>query len=54
MDIRVGAVIEVVNEWEASNSPPDIGGVAAPSRKRSEATAAAQTGAKREPDRAKH
>jgi hypothetical protein len=33
-----------VNECEAGNSPPDIGGVAAPSRKRCEATAAAQTG----------
>src|SRR5215831_16791398 len=39
-----GAVKEAVNECEASNSPPDIGGVAAPSRKRCEATAAAQTG----------
>ena len=28
----------------AGNSPPDTGGVAAPSRKRSEATPAAQTG----------
>ena len=48
-ELLVGAVKEAVNECEASNSPPDIGGVAAPSRKRCEATAAAQTGAKREP-----
>src|SRR5215472_2018240 len=40
----VGAVSKVVNECEAGNSPPDTGGVAAPSRKRCEATAAAQTG----------
>src|SRR5215471_14876514 len=33
-----------VNECQAGNSPPDTGGVAAPSRKRREATAAAQTG----------
>src|SRR5215470_18027031 len=33
-----------MNQCEASNSPPDIGGVAAPSRKRCEATATAQTG----------
>src|SRR5215470_15644164 len=33
-----------MNECEAGNSPPDTGGVAAPSRKRREATAAAQTG----------
>src|SRR5262245_48321981 len=33
-----------VNECQAGDSPPDIGGVAAPSRKRCEATAAAQTG----------
>jgi hypothetical protein len=39
----VGAVCEG-NECEAGNSPPDTGGVAAPSRKRCEATAAAQTG----------
>src|SRR5215831_7186861 len=43
-ELLVGAVKEAVNECEASNSPPDIGGVAAPSRKRCEATAAAQTG----------
>src|SRR5262249_49970401 len=43
-ELLVGAVIEAVNECEASNSPPDIGGVAAPSRKRCGATAAAQTG----------
>ena len=35
---------ESVNECQASNSPPDTGGVAAPSRKRREATEAAQTG----------
>jgi hypothetical protein len=35
---RVAAVIETVNECEAGNSPPDTGGVAAPSRKRCEAT----------------
>jgi hypothetical protein len=40
----VGAVYEAVNEFQAGNSPPDTGGVAAPSRKRCEATAAAQTG----------
>src|SRR5215831_8351983 len=40
----VGAVHEGVNECQAGNSPPDTGGVAAPSRKRCEATAAAQTG----------
>ena len=39
-----GAVLEAVNECEAGNSPPDTGGVAAPSRKRCEASAAAQTG----------
>ena len=39
-----GAVLEAVNECEAGNSPPDTGGVAAPSRKRCGATAAAQTG----------
>jgi len=33
-----------VNECQAGDSPPDTGGVAAPSRKRREATAAAQTG----------
>src|SRR5215467_6010893 len=33
-----------MNECEAGNSPPDTGGVAAPSRKRCEATEAAQTG----------
>src|SRR5215467_11142839 len=38
------AVIESVNECQAGNSPPVSGGVAAPSRKRCEATAAAQTG----------
>src|SRR5215475_12968194 len=38
MNVRAG------NECEAGNSPPDTGGVAAPSRKRCEATAAAQTG----------
>src|SRR5215471_6246060 len=32
------------NQCQASDSPPDTGGVAAPSRKRREATAAAQTG----------
>src|SRR5215472_15986322 len=37
-------VLETVNECEAGNSPPDTGGVAAPSRKRGEDTAAAQTG----------
>src|SRR5262249_49493060 len=42
--MSVGAVYEGVNECEAGNSPPDTGGVAAPSRKRCEATAAAQTG----------
>ena len=52
--MSVGAVYEGANECEAGNSPPDTGGVAAPSRKKREATAAAQTGAKREPDRAKH
>src|SRR5262249_12044540 len=40
----VGAVYEGVTECEAGNSPPGTGGVAAPSRKRCEATAAAQTG----------
>src|SRR5215471_3690700 len=40
----VGAVYEGVNECQAGNSPPDTGGVAAPSIKRCEATAAAQTG----------
>ena len=35
---------EDMNECEAGNSPPDTGGVAAPSRKSCEATAAAQTG----------
>jgi len=35
---------EAVNEFQAGNSPPETGGVAAPSRKRCEATAAAQTG----------
>ena len=35
---------EGVNECQAGDSPPDTGGVAAPSRKRCEATAAAQTG----------
>src|SRR5215470_11139816 len=35
---------EGVNECQADDSPPDTGGVAAPSRKRCEATAAAQTG----------
>src|SRR5262249_34772948 len=40
----VGAVYEAANECPAGISPPDIGGVAAPSRKRCEATAAAQTG----------
>jgi hypothetical protein len=40
----LNAVWEGVNESEAGNSPPDIGGVAAPSIKRCEATAAAQTG----------
>ena len=40
----IGAVLEAVNECEAGNSPPDTGGVAAPTRKRCEATAAAQTG----------
>src|SRR5215467_3186715 len=44
MESLVGAVIEAMNQCEASNSPPDIGGVAAPSRKRCEATATAQTG----------
>ena len=38
------AALEAVNECEAGNSPPGTGGVAAPSRKRCEATAAAQTG----------
>jgi hypothetical protein len=38
------AVYEAVNEFQVGNSPPDRGGVAAPSRKRCEATAAAQTG----------
>src|SRR5262252_9780035 len=33
-----------MNECPAGNSPPDTGGVAAPSIKRCEATAAAQTG----------
>ena len=33
-----------VNECQAGDSPPDTGGVAAPSGKRCEATAAAQTG----------
>ena len=40
----VGALCEAVNECQAGNSPPDTGGEAAPSRKRCEATAAAQTG----------
>src|SRR5215471_1585476 len=40
----VGAVYEGVNECQAGNSPPDTGGVAAPSRKRCAATATAQTG----------
>jgi hypothetical protein len=40
----VEALYEPVNECEAGNSPPDTGGVVAPSRKRCEATAAAQTG----------
>ena len=35
---------ECVNEFQGGDSPPDTGGVAAPSRKRCEATAAAQTG----------
>src|SRR5215831_15619195 len=35
---------ESVKKCQASNSPPDTGGVAAPSRKSREATAAAQTG----------
>ena len=35
---------EAWNEYQVGNSPPDTGGVAAPSRKRCEATAAAQTG----------
>src|SRR5215831_10040620 len=35
---------QTVNECNAGNSPPDTGGVAAPSIKRCEATAAAQTG----------
>src|SRR5215469_13076373 len=39
-----GAVYEAVNECQAGNSPPGTGGVAAPSRKRCEATAAARTG----------
>src|SRR5262245_53499698 len=43
-DPAVGAVYEGVNECEAGNSPPDTGGVAAPSRKSREATAAAQAG----------
>ena len=34
----VGAVYEAANECPAGNSPPDIGGVAAPSIKRCEAT----------------
>src|SRR5215831_3798265 len=41
---EIRAVIECVNECEAGNSPPDTGGVAAPSIKRSEATAVAQSG----------
>src|SRR5215471_16336191 len=40
----VCALTEPMNECEASDSPPDMGGVAAPSRKRCETTAAAQTG----------
>src|SRR5215471_18909879 len=40
----VCALTEPMNECEASDSPPDMGGVAAPSIKRCEATAAAQTG----------
>ena len=35
---------ETVNKCDVGNSPPETGGVAAPSRKRCEATAAAQTG----------
>jgi len=42
--VVLGAVYEGVNECQAGNSPPDTGGVAAPSRRRCEATAAAQTG----------
>ena len=42
--VFIGAVLETVNECEAGNSPPGIGGVAALSRKRCEATASAQTG----------
>ena len=38
------AVYEAANDCQAGNSPPDTGGEAAPSRKRCEATAAAQTG----------
>ena len=48
-EASVGAGIEGVNKCEAGNSPPDTGGVAAPSIKRCEATAAAQTRAKRDP-----
>ena len=40
----VGALYEGLNECQAGNSPPDTGGVAAPSRKMWEATAVAQTG----------
>src|SRR5215469_2173402 len=43
-ELAVGAVCGAVNEPEAGNSPPDIGGEAAPLIKRCEATAAAQTG----------
>src|SRR5215470_19414080 len=42
--MRDSRLNEAVNECQAGNSPPDTGGVAAPSRKRCEATAAAQTG----------
>src|SRR5215467_13673516 len=42
--MTVGAVYEGVNECKAGDSSPDTGGVAAPSIKRCEATAAAQTG----------
>ena len=35
---------ECVNEFQGGDSPPDTGGVAAPSRKGREETAAAQTG----------
>jgi hypothetical protein len=42
--ISEGLVYEPVNECEARNSPPDTGGVAAPSRKRCEASLTAQTG----------